>query len=173
MKEMLSESIKILSRTPDILTTTLNGLSDKSIYSDEGEDTWSPFDIVGHLIHGDKTDWLVRVKIILSESGDKKFKPFDRFAQFESSKGKSMEQLLSDFRSIRQKNLANLQELNITNRDMGKIGIHPVFGEVTMAQLISTWVVHDLNHIAQIARVLAKQNKENVGPWLEYLTILK
>lgn len=169
----LSKSIEILERTPDSLIQLLEGISQDWTSCNEGENTWSVYDVIGHLIHGDKTDWLIRAELILSEKEDKSFIPFDRFAQFDDSKGKSLMDLLLEFKEIRSYNLLKLKEFNITDIDLKKTGIHPAFGEVSLSQLLSTWVVHDLDHIAQIARVMAKQYKEEVGPWVEYLKILK
>lgn len=173
MKYSIIKSLEILERTPDILIHFLKGLSSEWITNNEGEDTWSVFDVVGHLLHGDRTDWMVRINKILAESEDKTFTPFDRFAQFETSKGKTLEQLLKEFKEVRESNLTNLRKLQLTENDFTKTGIHPVFGVVTLSQLLSTWTVHDLNHIAQISRIMAKQYKEETGPWIEYLRILK
>jgi len=172
MNFSISPSLKILSRTPHVLESLLKDLPDEWIYNNEGEDTWSPFDIVGHLIHGEKTDWMSRLEIILDQDPDKRFKPFDRFAQFEDSKGKSLDELLSQFKSLRQTNLERLNSLNITDKMLDYTGVHPDFGKVTLRELLSTWVVHDLGHIAQISRVMAKQYKAEVGPWIPYLPIL-
>lgn len=133
----------------------------------------SDLGVIGHLVHGEKTDWLTRTKIILSKGDHKNFKPFDRFAQFEDSKGKSINQLLDDFRTLREDNLAELQSLNITELQLELQGKHPEFGTVTLNELLSTWVAHDLGHIAQISRVMAKQYEDEVGPWKAYLGILK
>lgn len=168
----LNKSIEILECTPNVLATFLNGLSDEWILTNEGEDTWSPYDVIGHLIHGEKTDWLVRVNLILSDNQNKTFAPFDRFAQFEESKGKTISALLKEFQELRGNNLSELKSKNITSDDLNKIGIHPTFGNVTLEQLLSTWVAHDLGHIAQIARVMAKQYKDEVGPWREFLPVL-
>lgn len=151
----------------------LEGLPEEWLNNNEGEDTWSPYDVVGHLVHGERTDWVGRMNIILSDAEDKTFKPFDRFAQFEDSKGKTITMLLNEFAELREQNLNTLQKKGITEEDFGRTGIHPAFGEVKLSQLLSTWVVHDLSHIAQISRVMAKQYKEAVGPWQEYLSILK
>lgn len=169
----LVKSIEILERTPNVLSQLLNGLSSDWTSVNEGGETWSAYDVVGHLIHGDQTDWMVRIELILSEKEDKRFVPFDRFAQFENSKGKSLNQLLDEFKLIRNSNLEKLKGLNITEIDLTKKGIHPTFGEVTLSQLISTWVVHDLDHLSQISRVMAKQYKAEVGPWIEFLKILR
>ena len=169
----LDKSIEILEKTPEVLSYMLNTLSPEWTSQNEGGDTWSVYDVVGHLIHGEKTDWIPRLEIILSNEPDKTFESFDRFAQFEASKGKSLAQLLDEFRRLRKISLEKLQSLGLTETDGAKTGIHPSFGEVTLSQLISTWVVHDLNHITQISRVMAKQYKEAVGPWIDYLRILQ
>lgn len=169
----LDHTIQILERTPFVIESLLNGLSDHWTNRNEGPDTWSPYDVVGHLIHGEKTDWIARLEIILSEAPNKTFEKFDRFAQFNESKGKSLDDLLQEFKALRNRNIALLKSKRIAASDFGKTGIHPAFGEVTLAQLLSTWVAHDLDHIFQIARVMAKQYKTEVGPWVEYLRILK
>jgi uncharacterized damage-inducible protein DinB len=173
MNFSLEKSIEILERTPDVLNTMIENISAEWTSNNEGGETWSVYDIVGHLIHGEKTDWIPRAEIILSNKPDRTFKPFDRFAQFNESKGKSLTQLLIEFKELRQKNIENLQSKELSNNDLEDKGIHPEFGEVTLSQLLSTWVVHDLNHIAQISRVMAKQYKEDVGPWIKYLRILR
>lgn len=173
MKFNLTQAIEVLERTPLVLDTLLNGLFTEWITNNEGGDTWSPYDVVGHLIHGEKTDWSKRMEIILSEGSSKTFNSFNRFAQFEESKGKKITQLLDEFKVARQNNLSFLKSKNLTENDLTKIGIHPVFGQVTLEQLLATWVAHDLNHIAQISRVMAKQYQKEVGPWIEYLRILK
>jgi hypothetical protein len=168
----LKKSVEILNKTPYVLETLLHGLSEEWTHSNEGPDTWSPFDVIGHLIHGEKTDWITRMEIILSKGTAQKFDSFDRFAQFEESKGKSLTQLLEEFKSIRKKNLALLESKKLTVADLQKKGMHPVFGEVTLEQLLATWAAHDLGHLGQIARVMAKQYKTAVGPWRQYLPIL-
>jgi len=167
----LDKSLEILTRTPAVLEVMLSGLSEQWIQSNEGADTWSPYDVVGHLIHGEKTDWMPRLDIMLNKA-DKRFAPFDRFAQFEDSKGKSLDKLLATFKALRVQNLEKLKSLNLSSKDFNRVGIHPVFGEVTVRQLLATWVAHDLNHLAQIARVMAKQYTNEVGPWREFLGIL-
>lgn len=168
----LSRSVEILERTPDVLTALLKNISSDWTAVNEGGETWSAYDIVGHLIHGEKTDWIPRAKIILSEKTERTFEPFDRFAQFEESNGKSMTMLLNEFKELRQQNIVYLKSVEVTEKELNLTGTHPVFGEVTLTQLLSTWVVHDLNHLAQISRVMAKQYKEDVGPWVAYLKIL-
>lgn len=169
----LTHAQEILSRTPATLKTLLRDLPEPWLNSNEGGDTWSPFDVLGHLIHGEKTDWIPRVKIILEHGESRPFDPFDRFAQFEASKGKTLADLLEAFASLRQQNLATLAHLQLTEEQLALTGTHPAFGKVTLAQLLATWVVHDLDHIGQIARVLAKQYTTEVGPWIEYLSILR
>ena len=172
MKFNLNKSLEILERTPAVLEQLLSGLSDDWVMINEGGETWSAYDVVGHLIHGEKTDWMERIEKTLGENPDNKFKTFDRFAQFTESKGKTLQQLLTEFAELRKKNIALLKSKNITGEKLHSKGIHPKFGEVTLEQLLSTWTVHDLTHIAQITRVMAKQYKENVGPWLEFFTLL-
>jgi hypothetical protein len=169
----LEKSIEILERTPHVLRVMLQNLSEDWIKNNEGGETWSPYDVVGHLIHGEKTDWMQRVEIILSAQAEKKFEKFDRLSQFEDNKGNSLNQLLDKFEELRKRNLDLLRSKKITAGHLKSTGIHPAFGVVTLAQLLSTWVVHDLNHIAQLSRVMAKQYKEEVGPWIGYLRILQ
>ncbi len=169
----LQKSIEILSKTPETLSTLLHDLSDEWLLNNEGENTWSPFDIVGHLIHGEKTDWIVRAKIILSNKENKTFESFDRFAQEQESKGKTIQELLAEFSKLRTQNIETLVKLQISENDLLKKGMHPELGEVNLKQLLSTWTVHDLGHIAQISRVMAKQYTDEVGPWNAYLGILK
>lgn len=169
----LDKSLEILRNTPAVLKSILFGLSDEWVFSNEGPGTWSPYDIVGHFIHGEKTDWITRSKIILSNDTDKTFEPFDRFAQFTDSKGKSLQQLLDEFERLRIDNLNTLKKLNPDQEALAKRGIHPDFGEVTLKELLATWVAHDLNHISQLCRVMAKQYRSEVGPWREYLGILR
>lgn len=171
MKFNIEESLQVLEKTPSVLESLLTGLSNDWLFSNEGKETWSPFDVVGHLIHGEKTDWIPRLKKILFDK-NKNFIPFDRFAQFENSKGKTLHELLSEFKSLRIENLEYLRSLSLSEADFDKEGIHPEFGAVTARQLLATWVTHDLGHIAQISRVMAKQYKNEVGPWTQYISIL-
>ena len=172
MKFDINKSLEILQKTPAVLQATLGELSDDWIYNNEGENTWSPYDIVGHLIHGEKTDWIERTKIILSNSKDKTFVPFDRLAQFENSRNKSISILLVEFALLREENPNYICSLELNEKMLDKKGIHPEFGEVTLRQLLAAWVAHDLGHIAQIARVMAKQYKNETGPWIKYLPVL-
>ncbi len=173
MQYSFYKSLEILSRTPAVLRTLLSGLSDDWTQNNEGENTWSPYDVIGHLIHGETTDWMQRLALILDEKSDHKFKSFDRFAQFEESKDKTLDQLLDEFEKVRKENLDKFKALKLTESQLDLPGIHPNFGEVSMKNLLATWVAHDLDHIQQIVRVMAKQYKEEVGPWVEYLRILK
>jgi len=168
----LNAAIALLERTPTVLNAYLKDLPRDWTHQNEGEDTWSPFDVIGHLIHGEKTDWLVRTKQILDINSDKEFAPFDRFAQFEISRGKTLNQLLEQFEKSRTENLVELQSLPLTEENLNKEGIHPEFGRVSIRELLATWTVHDLGHISQISRVMAFQHKEAVGPWVKYLKIL-
>lgn len=172
MNFSIEKSIEILERTPAVLEAMLQNISAECAENNEGGETWSPFDVVGHLVHGEKTDWIARMEIILSGDEDKTFKPFDRFAQFEESEGKTLERLLDEFKSLRQKNVEHLRSKNLAAENLEEKGVHPDFGEVRLSQLLATWVVHDLDHIAQISRVMAKQYKEEVGPWIKYLKVL-
>ena len=169
----LNKSLEILNRTPAVLEALLSDISETWVFNNEGPGTWSPYDIVGHLIHGERTDWLVRTKIILSEAADNTFEPFDRFAQLASGKDKSLNALLSEFRKLRMENIAELKSLQIKDANLSEKGTHPELGEVDLRQLLSSWVVHDLGHLSQISRVMAKQYKTEVGPWKAYLGILK
>ncbi len=166
-------AIPILRRTPDVLDRLLRDLPDAWTAGTEGPDTWSPFDVVGHLIHGERTDWVPRVEHLLAHGEAVPFVPFDRFAQFEASKGKSMSELLDEFRRLRRQNLDRLAALGLEEADLNRTGTHPEFGRVTLGQHLATWVVHDLDHIVQIARVMGMQYSEAVGPWRRYLRIAR
>ncbi len=168
----LEKSIEILERTSNILKAMVQNLSADWIYANEGGETWSIFEVIVHFVHSEKTNWIPRIEIILSEKSDKGFPPFDRFAEFEASKNKSLAELLEEFETLRRKNLDVLRAKNISGKDLESIGIHPSFGEVTLSQLLATWTVHDLDHLSQITRIIAKQYKTAVGPWVEYLKIL-
>lgn len=172
MKFQLEQAVEILARTPASVKSLLGNLSVDWTKDDSSED-WSPFDVVGHFIHGEETDWIPRAEIILAQSENPEFEPFDRFAQFEKSKGKTLDELLEIFADLRKKNLEKLRQMRLTPEHLKLRGIHPELGEVNLEQLLATWVVHDLTHIRQIAVVLAKKYSENVGVWREYLSILK
>lgn len=172
MNFTIEKSLEVLERTPDVLEAMLLNISADWTENNEGGDTWRVFDVLGHLVHGEKTDWIPRTEIILSEAPGKTFEPFDRFAQFEESQGKTLAQLLDEFKRLRQQNTGVLRSKNLTGKNLEEKAVHPAFGEVTLAQLLATWTVHDLDHIAQISRIMAKQYKEEVGPWAEYLKVL-
>ena len=172
MKYNIQQALEILERTPDVLNVLLNGLSDGWIMNNEGPETFSPYDVIGHLIYGEKTDWPVRIKRILEYGNTKPFDTFDRFAMYEESKGKTMQQLLTEFEDLRKINITWFRSLQLTETDLNRKGMHQILGEVTLANLLSTWVVHDLTHIAQITRVMAKQYKEEIGPWTEFFRII-
>ena len=172
MKYSLERSYEILDRTPLVLQALLAGLPDDWVMPNEGPETFSPYDVIGHLVHGEKTDWVVRAKMILEFGNTQTFERYDRFAQYEESKGKSLQQLLDEFATIRKENMVWFKVLNLTEDDLDRQGMHPVLGDVTLRHLLSTWVVHDLTHIAQITRVMAKQYKTEMGPWPEFFRIL-
>jgi hypothetical protein len=167
----LRAGIEVLERTPAVLTAWLGGLGEEWTHVTEGPETFSPFDVVGHLIHGELTDWLPRARVILEHGESVTFEPFDRFAMYEASRGKTMDDLLARFAELRNSNLAELRALNITAEQLTLTGMHPRLGVVTMEELLSTWVVHDLGHIFQIARVMSHQYREFVGPW-DHLRVL-
>jgi uncharacterized protein YndB with AHSA1/START domain len=172
MEFQLDDAKDILRRTPAALNSLLRHLPDEWVVSNEGPDSWSPFDVVGHLIHGEETDWVPRARIILEYGESRAFEPFDRFAMFEKSRGKSLGELLDTFERLRGESLQELEEMSLTPEMLGKRGMHPELGVVTLSQLLSTWVVHDLGHVGQIVRVLAKQYGEAVGVWQAYLPVL-
>lgn len=168
----LTRGTEVLTRTPATVRTMLEGLDNAWLTSTEGPSTWSPYDVVGHLLHGERTDWIPRARLILAQGANRRFEPFDRFAQFQESQGRTLVELLNDFEHLRHANLATLREWRLTEEQLRLEGEHPAFGMVTLRQLLATWVAHDLGHIAQIARVMAKQYRHAVGPWREYLPIL-
>lgn len=172
MQHNLQHTISLLSRTPAALEALLRGLPDTWTLQNEGEKTWSPFDIVGHLIHGERADWMPRAKTILQFGESKAFEPFDRWAQERESQGKSLAQLLDEFARLRSENLSELGALNLMPEDLARHGRHPALGRVTLSQLLATWAAHDLTHLHQISRVMAHQYREAVGPWSEYLGVL-
>lgn len=172
MNFSFDDALPVLRRTPSVLRAWLQDLPDSWIRANEGAETWSPFDIVGHLIHGERTDWMDRVDLILAQGDSRPFTPFDRFAQFEASRGKSLRQLLDAFAELRAANVARLESLELGREDFARLGRHPELGRVTLGQLLATWVAHDLNHLGQIARVMGRQYTEAVGPWVEYLPLL-
>lgn len=172
MKFDLAAGIAVLERTPQVLRALLDGLPPSWTDATEGPDTWSPYVIVGHLIHGERTDWIPRARIILAQGPERRFEPYDRFAQFRESEGKSLAGLLDELASLRTANLATLAGWQLTPAQLALEGEHPAFGPVSLRQLLATWVAHDLAHVAQAARVMAKQYREAIGPWREYLPIM-
>ena len=168
----MDEAVAVLSRTPATLNALLRELPDGWIAAHEGGETWSPFDVVGHLIHGEQTDWIPRAKRILERGEAQRFDTFDRFAQFDASKGRSIARLLDEFATLRQENLRELESLRLTVDDLDRRGRHPELGVVTLRQLLATWVAHDLDHVVQISRVMARQYTDEVGPWRAFLRII-
>ena len=169
---VMDEAAAILARTPATLDALLRGLPNGWIVAHEGGDTWSPFDVIGHLIHGERTDWIPRARIILEHGDARAFDKFDRFAQVTISEGRTLPSLLDEFATLRQENLRELATLSPTVRDLDRRGQHPELGAVTLRQLLATWVAHDLDHVVQISRVLARQYSDEVGPWRAYLRII-
>ena len=167
----LTDAYPVLERTPATLRALLQGLPEAWTSPNEGPETWSAYDIVGHLIHGERADWIPRAQIILARKGET-FERFDRFAQFRDSQGKNLAQLLDEFEAARRKSLGTLRSWALTDEQLALAGKHPELGEVTLRQLLATWVAHDLGHIHQMTRVMAKQYREAIGPWREYLTVM-
>jgi hypothetical protein len=172
MKYSLERSYEVLERTPTVLRVLLSGLDDEWVMNNEGPETFSPFDVIGHLVNGEKTDWRPRITMILEYGDTKTFALFNRFAQYEESKGKTLEQLLDEFESLRKENMQWFRSLIISEADLEKKGSHPVLGQVTLRNLLATWVIHDLTHIAQVTRVMGKQYKGEMGPWVEFFRIM-
>ena len=172
MEFELAEAIEVLRRTPATLDSLLRDLPESWLVQNEGPETWSLYDVIGHLIHGEETDWIPRAKMILDHGETRAFEPFDRVAMFEESKGKSIGALLDTFAQLRAENLRELGAMNLTADLLDKRGRHPELGVVTLRQLLATWVIHDLGHIRQVVRVMSKQYREAVGPWKAYLSIL-
>jgi hypothetical protein len=168
----LDEVVAVLHRTPQTLRDLLDGLPERLSQATEGGDSWSPYDVLGHLIHGEKADWIPRLGIILAEGEARPFEPFDRLAQFRESRGKSLAELLDEFEELRASSLQALKRMAEKELDLSLTGTHPDLGRVTAAQLLATWAVHDLGHIAQIVRTMAGVYAEDVGPWRAYLPVL-
>jgi len=168
----LDRTIALLERTPAALAALLGGLPEPWIRSNEGPDTWSPYDVVGHLIHGERTDWMVRTRIILEHGEARPFDRYDRFAQQRANPGRPLAGLLDEFADLRAGNLSALRSLNLGPADHARRGTHPLLGTVTLRQLLATWAAHDLTHLHQIARVMAHQYREEVGPWTRFLGVL-
>jgi hypothetical protein len=172
MSFQLNDGTAVLERTPGALRALLEGLPDVWVACTEGPNTFSPFDNLGHLIHGERTDWIPRARIILAQGGNRRFEPFDRFAQQRESQGKTLRDLLDEFTRLRGENVAALRGWKLSDAELALEGEHPALGVVSLRQLLATWVAHDLGHIAQIARVMAKRYRDEVGPWRAYLPIL-
>ena len=168
----LDDSVAVLERTPATFRALLSGLPNGWISADEGPETFSPFDNVGHLIHGERTDWIPRAKIILAQGANRRFTPYDRFAQRRESEGKSLGDLLAEFERLRAENVVTLRSWKLSEKQLLLEGEHPELGRVTLRQLLATWVAHDLGHLAQTARVMAKRYREDIGPWRAYLPIV-
>jgi hypothetical protein len=168
----LTAGIAVLERTPQTFRALLDGVPVAWTDATEGPETWSPYVIVGHLIHGERTDWIPRAQLILAQGPERRFTPYDRFAQFHESQGKSLATLLDEFARLRSGNLATLAGWQLTGAQLDLEGLHPEFGPVTLRQLLATWVAHDLGHVAQTARVMAKQYRDAIGPWRAYLPIM-
>lgn len=169
----LAESRALLARTPAVLDAWLRGLPPAWAQCTEGENTWSAYDVVGHLIHGEESDWIPRAQIILGDGADKTFPPFDRTAMFAASRGKTLEALLDRFAELRAQSLRQLDAWALTDVQLDRTGRHPAFGPVTLRQLLATWTAHDLGHLAQVARVMAKRYRDDVGPWRAYLSVME
>lgn len=172
MRHNLESTAALLDRTPAALDALLRGLPGEWTLAREGDNTWSAFDIVGHLIHGERTDWMPRARMILQSGESQTFTPFDRLAQQRESKGKSLPQLLEEFSQLRAKNLRELRGMNLQPADFERRGRHPALGTVTLSQLLAAWAVHDLTHLHQISRVFAHQYRDAVGPWSAFLGVL-
>jgi len=172
MEFNLNRSLEILSSTPAVMQKMLGGLSNEWLFGNEGKDTWSPHTVIGHLIYADETNWMARARKILSDT-DNRFEPFNRLKQFELYNDRDIHELLAKFSNVREESLKQLRSIELNEKTLSRKGIHPDFGEVTLSQLLSTWTVHDLDHINQISRVMAKQYNDAVGPWKSYLGILK
>jgi hypothetical protein len=168
----LDKSIEILRRTPEVYIALLGNVEHNWDRINEGPDTWNAHNIIGHLIHGEVTDWIPRAEIILSDREDKRFEPYDRFAQDRLYSSQTTDELLAMFKNLRAQNIQKLQSWNLSSSDLDQVGIHPDLGTVTLRQLISTWTVHDLNHINQLSRVMVKHYAADIGPWIKYNKLL-
>jgi DinB superfamily len=169
----VADAVAVLTRTPATLDSLLCGLPSVWVHSNEGKDTWSPFDILGHLVFAERTDWMPRVRILLEHGEARPFDPFDRFAHLNENQGKSLKQLLDDFAGLRRDSLAALDALNLPPEALHRRGRHPALGAVTLSELLAAWVVHDLTHLHQLSRVMAHQYRDRVGPWSAYLGVLQ
>lgn len=168
----LDDAILVLERTPGTLRGMVSGLSHDWLHGNCGAETFSPFDVLGHLIQGEKTDWMPRLRLVLEKGESEAFVPFDRFAQYVTDQGKRIEELLAEFTRLRTANVARLRSYKLDEAKLALRGMHPELGSVTVKELLATWVVHDLNHVKQIARTMAWQYRDEVGPWKQYLPVL-
>lgn len=173
MEHNLEDTISLLARIPSALNALLRDLPDAWTRRNEGEGTWSAFDVVGHLIHGERTDWIPRARMILQFGETRTFEPFDRWAQLRESEGKSVDELLDEFGRLRSESLDALRRLNLQPEDLQRRGRHPALGVVTLSELLATWAAHDLTHLHQISRVMAHQYREAVGPWTKFLGVMQ
>jgi len=173
MQHHLQHTISLLARTPATLDALLRDLPGEWTMRNEGGNTFNAFDVIGHLIQGERTDWMPRAKRILQFGESRAFDRFDRRAQERESQGKSLPQLLDEFARLRAENLAELRALNVTDRELNRRGLHPELGTVTLSQLLATWAAHDLTHLHQISRIMAHQYREAVGPWTAYLGVMQ
>jgi hypothetical protein len=169
----LQHTVALLERTPAVLDTLLRALPERWTHRNEGDETWSAYDVVGHLIHGERTDWIPRIRTVLDFGETRPFEKFDRLAQFRESAGKSLPELLDEFAALRSQNLQALRSIGITDEDLERRGSHPSLGVVTLAHLLATWAAHDLSHLHQISRVMAHQSRDAVGPWSDYLGVMR
>ena len=173
MEHNLQHTVSLLTRTPAALNTLLRDLPETWTFRNEGENTWNAFDVVGHLIHGERTDWMPRTRMILQFGETRTFESFDRLGHVHESQGRSLGQLLDEFAGLRSDNLGELRALNLRQEDLARRGRHPALGVVTLSQLLATWAAHDLTHLHQISRIMAHQYRETVGPWSAYLGVLQ
>ena len=173
MQHNLQNTISLLTRTPAALNALLRNLPEAWTLRNEGENTWSVFDVVGHLIHGERTDWMPRARMVLKFGETQPFEPFDRLGHARESQGKSLAELLDEFSRLRSENLDELRALNLRPADLERRGRHPALGVVTLSQLLASWAAHDLTHLHQISRVMAHQYRQAVGPWGAYLGVLQ
>jgi len=168
----LTQALEVLRRTPGVLHALLAGLDDRWTRATEGPETFSPFDVVGHLVDGEETDWIPRARLILARGTNLTFEPYDRFRHYARNADRVLGSLLDEFARLRRANLDLLRSWQLTPATLDLPGDHPGLGRVTLRQLLAAWVVHDLGHVAQVARVMAKQYRADAGPWVEYLPVL-
>lgn len=172
MEHDLSNTVALLTRTPAVLDALLRQLPDVWTHNHEGEKTWSAFEVVGHLVHAERADWMPRLRLILGSWEAREFEPFDRMGHVREVQGKSLGDLLDEFARVRSDNLTHLRGLKLSEDDLDRRGLHPALGSVTLSQLLATWAAHDLTHLHQISRIMAHQYREAVGPWSQYLGVL-